>query len=59
MGIITLQIFSPASWYLIYDYKCFEYFVKICSISIYKTDRNFVPYFKTNFSLIEDYWLNF
>jgi len=30
------------SWFLIYDHKYFEYFVKVYSISIYTTNCNFV-----------------
>jgi len=43
MGLIShKKILVPyTSWFLIYDHKYFEYFVKICSISIYKTNWNF------------------
>jgi len=44
MGLITHTkiLASYASWFLIYDHKYFEYFMKILSISIYKIDCNFV-----------------
>jgi len=52
------QNFSPI-YHIVSDLwpQIFEYFVKICSVFIYKTDCNFVLhyYFKTKFSLIEDY----
>ena len=48
-----------ASWFLFYDHKYFEYFMKILSICTYEIVCNFVKhqYFKIKFSLTEDSWL--